>query len=357
MPRFYPLQVVSVEPETREAVTVTLQADPENQDKFHFTQGQYLTFRSEIDGEEVRRSYSICAPAQEQVLRVGIKQVEDGRFSTFANQQLKPGDSIEAMPPMGSFFTQLDSDQKKHYVAFVGGSGITPVLSIIKTTLRAEPESTFALFYGNRATASIMFKEELEDMKNAYLGRFQLVHVLEREAQDIELFNGLLDQEKCAALLKHWSDASSIDTAFLCGPEAMMLQASQALQDAGVDKSRIKFELFSTPGENRGQAPRREKQASTGKVCQATIVLDGHSRDINLGKDDQSILDAALEQGIEAPYACKGGVCSTCRALLTEGEVEMDANFALEDYEIQRGYILTCQSFPITDKVVVDYDK
>jgi ring-1,2-phenylacetyl-CoA epoxidase subunit PaaE len=359
MSKFYPLTVSSVRHETRDSVVLTLDVPMEHKEAFRFQQGQYLTFRTKIDGEEVRRSYSICAAVQDPHLRVGIKKVADGRFSTWANEQIAVGDLLDVMPPMGSFFVPLDPANEKHYVAFAGGSGITPVLGIVKTTLLTEPKSSFTLFYGNRASSTIMFREELEDIKNNNLGRFQLVHVLEREKQDVDLFNGILNREKCDLLLKYWVNVSDIDTAFICGPEAMMLQVSEALQAAGLDKRQIKFELFASPS----QSPKGIRKAQTAAVsnmenaCQATIVIDGRARTIDMQKGAKTILDAALGEGLELPYACKGGVCSTCRALLSEGEVDMDANFALEDYEIQRGYILTCQSYPVTDKILVDFDQ
>ena len=359
MSKFHPLTVSSVRHETRDSVVLTLDVPPEHKEAFRFQQGQYLTFRTKIDGEEVRRSYSICAAVQDPHLRVGIKKVADGRFSTWANEQIAVGDILEVMPPMGSFFVPLDPANEKHYVGFAGGSGITPVLGIVKTTLLTEPRSSFTLFYGNRASSTIMFREELEDIKNNNLGRFQLVHILEREKQDVELFNGILNREKCELLLKYWVNAADIDTAFICGPEAMMLQVSEALQAAGLDKRQIKFELFASPS----QSPKGIRKVQTAAVskmenaCQATIVIDGRARTIDMQKGTKTILEAALGEGLELPYACKGGVCSTCRALLSEGEVDMDANFALEDYEIQRGYILTCQSYPVTDKILVDFDQ
>ena len=357
MVKFYPLKVSDVHKETRDAVVVSLDVAAEYQEIFRFKQGQYLTFRATIDGEEVRRSYSICAAVQDPHLRVGIKRVPGGRFSTWANEHLAAGDILEAMPPMGSFFVPLDPANRNHYVGFAGGSGITPVLGIIRTTLLTEPESSFTLFYGNRASSSIMFREELEDIKNDHLGRFQLVHVLDREKQDVELFNGILDREKCDLLLKHWVDVADVDTAFICGPEAMMLQVSEALQAAGLDKRQIKFELFATQSPKGGRKAQPQAVSKIENACHATIVMDGRTRTFDMRKGTKSILDAALEEGLELPYACKGGVCSTCRALLSEGEVDMDTNFALEDYEVQRGYILTCQSYPVTDKIVVDFDQ
>lgn len=357
MAKFYPLTVSDVRKETRDSVVLTLEVSAEHKEAFRFKQGQYLTFRTKIDGEEIRRSYSICAAVQDPHLRVGIKKVPDGRFSAWANDHLAAGDVLDAMPPMGSFFVPLDPATRKHYVAFAGGSGITPVLGVIKTTLLTEPESSFTLFYGNRASGTIMFREELEDIKNSNLGRFQLVHILDREQQDVELFNGILDREKCDLLLKHWVNASDIDTAFICGPEAMMLQVSEALQAAGLDKRQIKFELFASQSQKGGRKVQTQPVPKMENACQATIVLDGRGRTLDIPKGAKTILDAGLEEGLELPYACKAGVCSTCRALLSEGEVEMDANFALEDYEVKRGYILTCQSYPVTDKILVDFDQ
>lgn len=357
MSKFYPLTVTHVQRETRDAVVLTLVPQDDVAAQFGFIQGQYLTFRQTIEGEEVRRSYSICAAIQDPAIRVGIKHVSDGLFSGWANESVSVGDTLEAMPPMGSFYSELDANQSRHYVAFVGGSGITPVLGIIKTTLLAEPRSSFTLFYGNRASGSIMFREELEDLKNEYLGRFQLLHILDREQQDVELLNGIMDKEKCSNLLAQWVDAAEIYMAFICGPEVMMLQASEALQDAGVARDRIKFELFASQA-GKGRAPRKTNVTTKSQSnCEVDIIVDGRRRTIDMKKGEQTVLDAGTEQGLELPYACKGGVCSTCRALLVEGDVDMDVNFALEDYEVQRGYILTCQSYPVSDKIVVDYDQ
>jgi ring-1,2-phenylacetyl-CoA epoxidase subunit PaaE len=358
MAAFYPLTVKEVRPETRDAVVVSLGVPDEHAEAFRFRQGQYLTFRAQLDGEEVRRSYSICSAVQDGDLRVGIKKVKDGWFSRWANESLKAGDTIEAMPPAGNFFVPLDPANRKHYVGFAGGSGITPILGIVKTTLLAEPHSRFTLFYGNEASSTILFREELEDLKNVYMQRFNLVHILNREHQDIELFNGMMTKEKCNELFTHWIDLSDVDTAFICGPQQMMLQIAEALQEHGLDRRQIKFELFSSPagGTRRKPQPAAASETSEDR-CEATVVIDGRARTFSMAKKAETVLDAGLREGMELPYACKGGVCSTCRAMLLEGEVDMDANFALEDYEIARGYILTCQSYPATDKVVVDYDK
>lgn len=356
MNKFYPLTVAGIHRETRDAVVLSLAIPEDLRETFRFQPGQYLTFRQPFAGEEIRRSYSICAAADEPYLRVGVKKVPDGLFSTWANEALQAGAVLEAMPPMGSFYVPLDPASRRHYAAFAAGSGITPVLSILKTTLALEPHSTFTLFYGNRASSTIMFREELEDLKNRYLGRLNLVHILSREQQDVELFNGRIDRAKCEQLFKLWLDVASVDIAFICGPQQMMLDVSEALQAHGLDKRQIKFELFASEGARRP----RQTETTTAKAantCEATIVMDGRARSLHLEKGVETVLDAALKEGIELPYACKGGVCSTCRARLVVGEVDMDANFALEDYEIAQGYILTCQSYPVTDKIVVDFDK
>jgi ring-1,2-phenylacetyl-CoA epoxidase subunit PaaE len=354
---FYPLTVTNVRRETRDAVVLTLRVPEADRERFRFQQGQYLTLRAHIDGEEIRRSYSICAAVHEPELRVGIKKVPGGLFSTWANEAVTPGQVLEAMPPMGNFLVPLEAVNHKHYVGFASGSGITPLLSIIKTTLVAEPHSSFTLFYGNRASSTIMFREELEDLKSEFLNRFSLVHILSREQQDIELFNGRISKEKCEQLFKYWLDVKSVDTAFICGPQEMMLQVSESLQPHGLDKKQIKFELFA--GAETGKRERKPREAASPQVdtCEATVVIDGRARVFEFQKNSATVLDAAMGEGLELPYACKGGVCSTCRAMLVEGEVDMDANFALEDYEVARGYILTCQSYPVSDKIVVDFDK
>ncbi len=353
-PSFHPLTVTDVEKTIRDAVVVTLK--PEEPDIFGFTQGQYLTFRRDFDGTELRRNYSICTGLDENAIRIGIKRVEGGAFSTWANSELQPGMTLEAMPPAGRFFTPIEPDNPKHYLGFAGGSGITPVLSILKTVLAREPQSEFTLIYANRAVATIMFREELEDLKNTYLGRLNVIHMLEADSQDIDLFTGILTPEKCAALFSHWVDVAAADTAFICGPEPMMLTVRAALEDAGMARDQIKVELFKS-----GQ-PGRLKKPTASAISEKTdgeaiVTLDGRTRNIALPMDGTTLLDAANAQSLDAPYACRAGVCSTCRAKLIEGEVEMISNHALEDYEVRAGYILTCQSVPVTPKVVVDYDQ
>jgi len=356
MSKFHSLRVASLKPETRDAVVVTFEVPPDQVDAFRFTQGQHLTLRSQFEGEEIRRSYSICAAPDDGFLRVAIKRVQDGLFSTWANQELRPGHVVECMEPSGHFNVPLEPESARHHVAFAAGSGITPVLSIIKATLKSEPKSQFTLVYGNRSSSGVLFKEELENLKDRYLTRLNLVFVMSRETLDIELFNGRIDRAKCDRLLECWVDPTGIDVAYICGPQTMMEEVSESLKCHGVDRARIKMELFASA---LPRVPRRPatKQVEGRPECRVTLIQDGRSREIFIEKNKETILDSALEQGVELPYSCKGGVCSTCRCKMTKGEVDMDANFALEDYELARGFILSCQSYPVTDEIVLDFDQ
>ncbi|MDZ7628133.1 MAG: 1,2-phenylacetyl-CoA epoxidase subunit PaaE [Parvularculaceae bacterium] len=356
MARFYPLTVTDLRRDTRDSVVLTLAPPAEAREAFCFVQGQYLTFRHIFDGEEVRRSYSICAGIDDGILRVGVKRVDGGWFSSFVNDEVRAGDTLEAMAPMGNFHSALKPAEARRYLGFAGGSGITPMISLIRTVMSREPHSSFTLVYGNRQVSAIMFREELEDLKNLYLGRLNIVHVLESEAGEIELFSGRLDREKCEALFTRWIDVKGADLAFICGPEPMMLAVADALKGHGLPETAIKFELFSSPRAGRAK-PKSAGPARTHEgAASATIILDGAAREIAVAAG-QSVLDAALAAAIDAPFACKAGVCSTCRAKLIEGEVDMEANYALEDYEVERGYILTCQSRPRTAAIKVDYDQ
>lgn len=357
MARFHDLEVTDVRKTIRDAVVVTLRPVNGAAEEFDFTQGQYLTFRQEFDGEELRRSYSICAGKDEGILQVGIKKVEGGAFSSWANEELQPGMVLEAMEPMGSFHTVLDPRAQKSYLGFAGGSGITPVLSIIKTVLVREARATFTLVYANRQLGSIMFRERLEDLKNQYLGRLSVIHILEAEGQDVELFTGRVDAEKIDQLFCHWIDAGRIDLAFICGPEPMMLTIAEGLRRHGIPDERIKFELFAT-----GQPGRLAKQveatasASEEAAVEVSVTLDGATRQFRMPRQGTTVLAAALANDLDAPYACTAGVCSTCRAKVSEGEVEMMVNHALEDYEVRAGYVLTCQCLPVSDRLVLSYD-
>ena len=355
MSRFYPLEVARVERETRDAIAVTFAVPPQLAEQFRFAPGQHLTVRARIGAEDVRRSYSICAPAGEGRLRIAVKRNPGGRFSNWANDELRTGNVLEVLPPLGHFHVPLDPAHRKHYLAFAAGSGITPVLSIVATTLASEPHSRFTLVYGNRASSTVMFRDELAALKDIHLERFNLVHVLSREAQDIELFHGRIDRDKTLAILKHWVPADDIDTVFVCGPEGMTQAVTAAHAEAGVPAAHLRIERFAT------SVPRHEHRVviapGAGHAeCEVTVVLDGATRSFRLDKTTESILEAGLKAGVELPYSCKAGVCSTCRAKLVDGEVDMDVNFALEDYEVARGFVLTCQSYPVTDRVKVDYD-
>ena len=355
MSKFHPLTIARVERETRDAVAVTFAVPANLREQFRYEQGQHLTLRATIAGEDVRRSYSICAAVQENCLRIAVKKSPGGVFSTWANDALKVGDTIDVMPPLGHFNVALDPASARHYLAFAAGSGITPVLSIIATTLATEPSSRFTLVYGNRASGTVMFREELAALKDRYLHRFNLVHVLSREAQDIELMHGRIDAAKAAALLAQWVPVADIATAFVCGPEGMMDGVIVALKAAGLPESKIKIERFAA------SIPRHTHVGSAVPVpghteCEVTVILDGATRTFMLEKAKENILEAGLRNGIELPYSCRGGVCSTCRCKLQDGEVDMDVNFALEDYEVARGFILSCQSYPVTDRVTVNFD-
>ena len=355
---FHTLAVAEVRRETPDAVSIAFDVPEDLRDDYAFTQGQYLTLKTEIGGEEVRRSYSICCGADDGELRVAIKKVEGGAFSTYANENLKPGDRVEVMTPEGRFFTALDPDQHKTYVAFAAGSGITPVMSIIRTTLAREPNSRFTLVYGNRSSKGIIFREALEDLKNLYPHRFTLIHILSREDQEVELLNGRIDRAKCADLFRSLIRVDQVDEFFVCGPGTMIEDVTQALRDQDVSKERIHFEIFAT-----GQAPTalaRKVPKHTGPApddAEITVVIDGRETSFHLTPGGQPILDAALAHGADVPFACKGGVCCTCRAKLVEGEVDMDVVYGLEDEEIAAGYVLTCQSHPRSKRVVVNYDR
>jgi len=356
MSHFHPLRVASCRNETRDAVVVAFDVPGELRDRFQFVQGQHLTLRVTVKGEELRRSYSICSAPFEDSLCIAIKRVPDGLFSTWAHAHLKPGQFVDCMEPAGHFHVPLEPAAARHHVAFAAGSGITPVLSIVKTTLATEPRSHMTLVYGNRSSSSVLFKEELAGLKDRYTARFNLVYVLSREHQDVELFNGRIDREKCDRLLSQWIGPSAIDVAYICGPRSMMEAVSESLQSRGLDKSQVKMELFSV---GLPQGPRKHLMPAASRVeeCKVTVIQDGHRREFTIDRNRQTVLDSALEQGIELPYSCKGGVCSTCRCKLTRGEVEMDTHYALEDYEIARGFILPCQSYALTNELALDYDQ
>lgn len=355
---FYPLRVSAVAKNTRDAVVVTFDVPEALREKFTFRPGQYLTLRTLVDGQELRRSYSICAAPGDMQLRVAIKRMNDGQFSSWANETLASGHVLDVMPPDGHFTFAFEAGQARNYVAIAVGSGITPILSLIKTALSAEPHSYFTLFYGNRASSAVLFRDEIEDLKNLYMDRFSIVYVMSREHQDIELFNGRLDGPKVRQLMTTWMGHEQVDAVFVCGPQDMSESVIHALKEMGLDSARIKFELFGSPPGPRALRTGQDARKAPGKQqCELTIIQDGLTRTLVIDKNRESVLDEALAQGIELPYSCKGGVCSTCRCKVIEGEVDMDANFALEDYEVERGFVLCCQSFPVSDRLVIDYDQ
>ncbi len=358
-PHFHSLTVASVARETPDAISVVFDVPDALAQAYRYTQGQHLTLRTQLDETEVRRSYSICSGVHEGLLRIAIKQVDGGTFSSWANANLAPGMAIDVMSPDGRFFTPLDPAHRKRYVAFAAGSGITPVLSLIKTTLRHEPLSRFTLVYGNRSVATILFAEELEDLKDRYLDRFTLHHILSREAQDVPLFCGRIDAAKCRALLDTVLPAAAIDEAFVCGPGAMLDAVRDTLVDAGVPAAHVHVERFATPGSPTVVATpvaARPDTAGDAPAAAVTVIADGVTRTLRIPFDGASILDSALAAGADLPFACKGGVCCTCRARILEGEVRMDRNYSLEPHELARGFVLSCQSHPVSDRVVVSYD-
>ncbi|MEP7107809.1 MAG: 1,2-phenylacetyl-CoA epoxidase subunit PaaE [Ferruginibacter sp.] len=352
---FHPLRVKNVHKETDDCVIITFDIPESLKVLFHYVHGQNITLKKNIDGEEIRRSYSICSAPFENKLSVAVKKVERGKFSTFANTRLQKGDILEVLPPTGKFNTPLKAGNEKNYLAFAVGSGITPIISIIKTTLDSEPSSGFTLVYGNRSRGSIIFIEELAGLKNKYPDRFNFINILSRENTEAPINFGRIDSEKLAELEK-LVDYTLMDETFICGPQKMLFSVKSFLGERGVAPNKIHFELFNTPGsvpDEREQSTPAENRVTKSKI---TIHSDGRRFDFWLAFNGESILDAALKQGVDLPYACKGGVCCTCRAQLIEGDVKMDVNYALEAEELARGSILTCQSHPLTAGVVVDFD-
>jgi ring-1,2-phenylacetyl-CoA epoxidase subunit PaaE len=354
---FHPLKVREVLPDTEEAVIVSFDVPDDLKDTFRFSQGQYLTLRTLVGGQDLRRSYSICAGMDDPCLRVGVRKVAGGAFSQWVHQGLKAGDTLEVMPPQGRFFVPLDPDAERHYLGVAGGSGITPILSIMKTVLAREPRSHFTLIYSNRRPATTMFKEEIEDLKNRYLTRLSLHHVFTQEHVDAPLYAGRLSREKLGRFFATVVDAGRIDHAFVCGPFQMNDEVEAALREAGVAEDRIHIERFGAPLPTPADAMKHEARPEDADGARVVIVRDGLQREITFRKSDPSILDAAAAAGMDVPYSCKSGVCSTCRAKVLEGQVRMDRNFALEKAEVEAGFVLTCQSHPLTERVVVSFDE
>lgn len=353
---FHTLTVAEVRRETDDAIAVRLEPPAEAADAFRFAAGQHLTLRRLFDSEDVRRNYSLCAAPGEGALWIGIKRIPGGLFSTWANEALAPGDSIEAMPPHGSFTWAFDPDRAGHYVGIAAGSGITPILSMLKAMLAEEPKSRFTLLYGNRHSGSVMFLEELAALKNRYMDRLEVHHFLSGEEEEIELFNGRLDGERLSDALDFLVDAVNVTAAFLCGPGAMMDAAESALLAHGVPAEAILAERFTADRPADADPSRRADLDRQAEGRTVSVAIEGRRRAIRYDSARGSILENARAAGLPAPYACKAGVCATCRAKLVSGQVHMEANYGLTPEEVAQGYILTCQSVPLTDDVAVDFD-
>lgn len=355
---FHPLRVRSVQPDTQEAVIVSFEVPEELRPVFGFTQGQYLTLRKEIGGQDLRRSYSICAGVDDGELRVGVRKVQGGVFSNWINAQLQPGDVLQVMAPQGRFFVPIEPGAQRHHLGIAGGSGITPILSIMKTVLAREPRSRFTLVYGNRKLRSTMFKEELEDLKDRYMARLAIHHVFSDEHVDTEINRGVMDRNKIGEFLQGLVPPQEIAHAYICGPFQMNDEAEAALLAAGVPEERVHIERFGIAQQGTGQVGAVVHQSQPGDAAKARVVIerDGLKHEIAFSREQASILDAASDAGLEVPFSCTSGVCGTCRAKLVEGQVRMERNFALDKSEVAAGFVLTCQAHPTTERVVLSFD-
>jgi ring-1,2-phenylacetyl-CoA epoxidase subunit PaaE len=353
-PRFHRLAVNDLRREAADAVSMTFAIPKELEGDYNFTPGQYLTLRTTMDGEEVRRSYSICSGPDDGELRIAVKKIDGGAFSNWAADELKSGDELDVMTPTGRFGIAHAPAEARVYVGFAAGSGITPILSIVKGVLVREPNSRFFLFYGNRSSSSMLFLEELEELKDRFMQRLSLFHVISGEEQDIPILHGRLDGDKVRVLLRSLVPAASVDHVFICGPAGMSEDIEATCRDIGIAGERIHVERFVS---EFGGKPRPKKiiEASAPPKAMAALIIDGKRREVPVA-EEESILDAALRAGMDLPFACKGGMCSTCRAKLVEGDARMEVNYSLEPWELKAGFILTCQARPCSDKVVVDYD-
>jgi ring-1,2-phenylacetyl-CoA epoxidase subunit PaaE len=356
MAQFHSLRIADIYKDTEDCSVITFDVPENLKEEFQYIQGQHLTLRATIDNQDVRRSYSLCSSPLDNEWKVAVKKIEDGLFSTFANDVLKKGDTLEVMPPHGAFFTDCTPNKSKNYIAFAAGSGITPILSIMKTHLAAEPESTFKLFYLNRNVKSIIFKEEIEALKSEYFNRIELFYFLTKEYRDVPLMNGRFTTEKMDVITSKIIDATSIDECFICGPESMIFLIRDSLISAGLSKEQIHYELF-TAG-NSAEDKNRVKKILEKKVegTEVTIIDGGKEFHFTMSKEFDNILDGALAAGADLPFACKGGVCSTCRCKVIEGEAEMKLNYALDESELKRNYVLSCQAVPTSAKLIVDFD-
>lgn len=352
MPVFHPLPVREVRRETDDTVSIAFDVPPELADAYDFAPGQHLTIRMPTPGgDEVRRSYSICSAPYERELRVAVKRIPGGVFGVHAHERLRRGDVLDVMTPAGRFTTALDPGNAKHYLGVAAGSGITPVISLLKAILATEPASRFTLVYGNRGLSSVIFRDEIDDLKNRFLGRLHVIHLFSREVHEVPLLNGRVSGAKVRELAATLVDLGSVDEAFVCGPEPMTLDVRDTLVELGVDPAHVHLELFGTVTTR----PAPVRGGDEGPSRHLTVVLNGVKTEVDMSAA-QSVLDAALAAGLDLPFSCKAGVCATCRAKVCDGSVEMDRNYALEDWEVDAGFVLTCQSHPTTDTLTVDYD-
>lgn len=353
-PRFHRLAINDLRRETADAVSLTFAIPKELEDDYSFSPGQYLTLRTMMDGEEVRRSYSICSGPDDGELRIAVKRIDGGAFSSWAADELKRGDELDVMTPTGRFGIVPGSGAAQVYVGFAAGSGITPILSIVKGVLAREPDSRFFLFYGNRSTAGMLFREALEELKDRFIQRLSVFHVISGEEQDIPILHGRLDGEKVRVLLRSLVPAADVDHVFICGPSGMSEDIEATCRDIGIGAERIHVERFVS---EFGGKPRPKAVIAAGAPPKAVaaLIIDGKRREVPVA-EGEAILDAALRAGLDLPFACKGGMCSTCRAKLVEGSARMEVNYSLEPWELEKGFILTCQARPTTGRVVVDYD-
>lgn len=355
---FYKVKVKEVRKETEECVSLLFSIPEEMRSAFTFSPGQHIIIKSRAeDGEELRRNYSICSCPSDSALRVAVKKIPGGYYSTYVNEKLQVGQELEISNPQGNFFVNIDPRHKKTYVAVAAGSGITPVMAMLKTILREEPKSRFWLIYGNRDKSSIIFKQELEDLKNQYMGRFSVYHVLSRESMEHPLNSGRIDAEKINMFLSKIIGVENLDEVYLCGPEGLIQASRQAFEAAGIPAKQIHYELFYHQP-TTANASRKDSSGTNGEnlISQVQVKLDGVIHAFSLAYNGDSILEAALKQGADLPFSCKGGVCATCKCKLEQGEVHMDVNYALEPEELEQGFILSCQSHPISPNVVVNYD-
>ena len=355
MSQFHSIKVQDIYKETKDCSVVTFEIPRDLKQDFKYNQGQYLTLKTIIDNQDVRRSYSLCSSPTDNTWQVAIKKINGGLFSTFVNDNLKTGDLIDVMPPNGKFFTAINPSKPKNYIVFAAGSGITPILSIIKTHLASEPNATFKLFYLNRTVKSIIFKEEIELLKNKYFGRFEIFHFLTKEFRNIDLLNGRFTSDKLKVLTKSIIDIKNTDECFICGPEEMIFLIKDELVLAGLDKDKIHFELFSSG--NTKEDKDRIKNIIEHKIQGTEVTIIDGGKEFHFTMDDEfdNILDGALAAGADLPFACKGGVCCTCRCKLISGTAEMKVNYALDENEVAKGLILSCQAVPTSKNVVVEF--